>query len=100
MAVLNQPKNTMIWSGIFFNNPTLKNETEENMDELKPCIKCGGKGVERIGYGLPYFVCGIPMGRTIGTIIQCSDCGHQTNAYGGDYTMAYKEWNEMEAKEE
>lgn len=73
----------------------IKNEMEANMDELKPCIKCGGKGVERIGYGLPYFVCGIPMGRTIGTIIQCSDCGHQTNAYSGDYSMAYKEWNEM-----
>ena len=77
-----------------------KNEMEANMDELKPCIKCGGKGVERIGYGLPYFVCGIPMGRTIGTIIQCSDCGHQTNAYSGDYTMAYKEWNEMEENAE
>lgn len=73
---------------------------EANIDELKPCVKCGGKGVERIGYGFPYFVCGIPMGRTIGTIIQCSDCGHQTNAYSGDYTIAYKEWNEMEEKEE
>lgn len=29
MAVLDQPKNTMIWSGIFFNIPTtLKNEIE------------------------------------------------------------------------
>lgn len=28
MAVLGQPKNTMIWNGIFFNIPTLKNEME------------------------------------------------------------------------
>lgn len=28
MAVLSQPKNTMIWNGIFFNIPTPKNEME------------------------------------------------------------------------
>ncbi len=28
MAVSSQLKNTMIWSGIFFNIPTLKNEME------------------------------------------------------------------------
>ena len=33
MAVLSQPKNTMIWSGIFFNIPTtLKNEMEAKED--------------------------------------------------------------------
>ena len=28
MAVSSQPKNTMIWSGIFYNTTTLKNEME------------------------------------------------------------------------
>ena len=28
MVVLSQPKNMMIWSGIFFNITTLKNEME------------------------------------------------------------------------
>lgn len=28
MAVSSQPKNTMIWSGIFYNKPTLKNEMD------------------------------------------------------------------------
>ena len=32
MAVLEQPKNTMIWSGIFFNIHTLKNEMEAKED--------------------------------------------------------------------
>ena len=32
MAVLSQPKNTMIWSGIFYNTPTLKNEMEAKED--------------------------------------------------------------------
>jgi hypothetical protein len=30
MAVLDRLKNTMIWIGIFFNIPTLKNEMEAN----------------------------------------------------------------------
>ena len=32
MAVSSQPKNTMIWSGIFYNTTTLKNEMEANME--------------------------------------------------------------------
>ena len=32
MAVLSQPKNTMIWSGIFCNITTLKNEMEAKED--------------------------------------------------------------------
>ena len=32
MAVSSQPKNMMIWSGIFYNKPTLKNEMEANME--------------------------------------------------------------------
>ena len=41
MAVSSQPKNTMIWSGIFFNIPTLKNEMEAKEDgNFVDCNNC------------------------------------------------------------
>lgn len=63
------------------------------MAELKPCPKCGGEAVERIGYGYPLVICGIECDRPLGTIIVCRKCGYHTNAYSGDYSKVYDEWN-------
>ena len=61
-------------------------------NELKPCCKCGGKGIERIGYGYPIIICGVELNRTLGTIIICQDCGYQTNSHDEPY-KAFEEWN-------
>lgn len=69
------------------------------MTELKPCPKCGGDACERIGDGHALTICGVQGYPPLGTIIACKKCGYHTNAYNGDYSRAYDEWDKLcEAK--
>lgn len=66
--------------------------------ELKPCEKCGGEGVERIGQGFESYICGIPVGHQFGTYIWCKQCGHRTDSYDEPWE-AIRSWNHQPMKQ-
>ena len=64
------------------------------MFDLKPCPKCGGEGVERIGPGFPAFMGGvrIPALQPFGTYIVCRSCGYRRNSFSEPWE-AIRDWN-------
>jgi hypothetical protein len=62
------------------------------MDELKPCPKCGGKGMEKVGNGYPTYIFGMPTGISLGHVVICEKCGYHTQAYD-EPLGAFDDWN-------
>lgn len=62
------------------------------MDKLKHCPKCGGNGIEKVGYGYPIGICGISAGIPLGHVVVCEKCGYHTQAYY-EPLDAFEDWN-------
>ena len=64
---------------------------------LAPCEKCGGEGCETKGYGYPFYIGGIEVGRPFGNVVVCTKCGYHTNAYYEPWE-AIRAWNHQPMK--
>ena len=65
---------------------------EDYIEDATPCVQCGVVPTERIDYGEPMTLCGIPVEARLGTVLRCPKCNKHTGAHRQP-GEAFREWN-------